>query len=113
MLDALTRIELQEVLIDLWRRKRTTALLVTHDVDEAIFLSDRVVGMTDGPGASVGFDLAIELPHPRDRSLLHGDERFEAYRREVMDFLQTGAHERRRLARGERTRVRGAALGSF
>ncbi|MEK0447517.1 MAG: hypothetical protein RLZZ399_2838 [Verrucomicrobiota bacterium] len=103
MLDALTRIELQEVLIDLWRRKRTTALLVTHDVDEAIFLSDRVVGMTDGPGASVGFDLAIEIPHPRDRSLLHGNRQFEAYRREVMHFLETGAHERRRLSRGERT----------
>lgn len=103
MLDALTRIELQEVLIDLWRRKRTTALLVTHDVDEAIFLSDRVVGMTDGPGASVGMDLAIDIPHPRDRSLLHGNTLFEGYRREVMHFLETGAHERRRLAHGERT----------
>jgi ABC-type nitrate/sulfonate/bicarbonate transport system ATPase subunit len=103
MLDALTRIELQEVLIDLWRRKRTTALLVTHDVDEAIFLSDRVVGMTDGPGASVGMDLAIEIPHPRDRSLLHGNQQFESYRREVMHFLETGAHQRRRLSRGSRT----------
>jgi nitrate ABC transporter ATP-binding subunit len=103
MLDALTRIELQEVLIDLWRRKRTTALLVTHDVDEAIFLSDRVVGMTDGPGASVGMDLAIEIPHPRDRSLLHGNQQFESYRLEVMHFLETGAHQRRRLSRGSRT----------
>lgn len=103
MLDALTRIELQEVLIDLWRRKRTTALLVTHDVDEAIFLSDRVVGMTDGPGASVGMDLAIEIPHPRERSLLHGNQQFEGYRREVMHFLETGAHQRRRLPPGART----------
>ncbi|MEY2598311.1 MAG: hypothetical protein RLZZ142_570 [Verrucomicrobiota bacterium] len=113
MLDALTRIELQEVLIDLWRRKRTTALLVTHDVDEAIFLSDRVVGMTDGPGASVGFDMAIEIPHPRDRSLFHGNPLFEAYRREVLRFLETGAHERRRLQRGERTVRQSVAAESF
>ena len=53
MLDSLTRYELQEVLLELWRRNRITTLMVTHDVDEAIFLSDRVVMMTDGPEAEV------------------------------------------------------------
>jgi ABC-type nitrate/sulfonate/bicarbonate transport system ATPase subunit len=54
MLDALTRYELQQVLIELWRTERITALMVTHDVDEALFLSDRVVCMTDGPAATIG-----------------------------------------------------------
>ena len=49
MLDSLTRYELQEVLISLWRREKITAMMVTHDVDEALFLSDRIICMTDGP----------------------------------------------------------------
>lgn len=105
MLDSLTRIELQQVLIDLWKRERLTALLVTHDVDEAIFLADRVVGMTDGPGAAVGMDLEIPFPHPRSRDLLLGDPDFERYRREVLTFLETGAHQRRTLTKGAVTRL--------
>jgi nitrate/nitrite transport system ATP-binding protein len=105
MLDALTRIELQQVLVDLWKRERITALLVTHDVDEAIFLADRVVGMTDGPGASVGMDLAIPFPHPRNRELLLGDPDFDRHRREVLSFLETGAHQRRKLAKGAVSRL--------
>lgn len=105
MLDSLTRIELQQVLIDLWKRERLTALLVTHDVDEAIFLADRVVGMTDGPGAAVGMDLEIPFPHPRSRDLLLGDPDFDRYRREVLTFLDTGAHQRRKLTKGAVTRL--------
>lgn len=105
MLDSLTRIELQQVLIDLWKRERLTALLVTHDVDEAIFLADRVVGMTDGPGAAVGMDLEIPFPHPRSRDLLLGDPDFDRYRREVLTFLETGAHQRRKLTKGAVTRL--------
>jgi nitrate ABC transporter ATP-binding subunit len=109
MLDSLTRIELQQVLIDLWKRERLTALLVTHDVDEAIFLADRVVGMTDGPGAAVGMDLEISFPHPRNRELLLGDPVFDRYRKEVLTFLETGAHQRRKLPKGAVNRL--PALG--
>ena len=68
MLDSLTRFELQEVLLDLWAQDRKTALMVTHDVDEALFLSDRVVMMTNGPAARVGDILDVPFPRPRDRA---------------------------------------------
>src|SRR3989449_542729 len=67
MLDTLTRFELQQVLIELWRKNKITALMVTHDVDEALFLSDRIVCMTDGPEAEVGEVLEIHFPRPRER----------------------------------------------
>src|SRR5204862_4176975 len=67
MLDSLTRYELQQVLIELWRKNKITALMVTHDVDEALFLSDRIVCMTDGPEAEVGNILEVHFPRPRER----------------------------------------------
>ena len=67
MLDSLTRYELQQVLIELWRKNKITALMVTHDVDEALFLSDRIVCMTDGPEAEVGDILEVHFPRPRER----------------------------------------------
>src|SRR5260370_37334191 len=67
MLDSLTRYELQQVLIQLWRKNRITAFMVTHDVDEALFLADRVVCMTDGPEAEIGEILEVPFPRPRDR----------------------------------------------
>src|SRR5216110_2809648 len=67
MLDSLTRMELQQVLIELWRRDKKTALMVTHDVDEALFLSDRIVMMTNGPEAEVGAILEVNFPRPRER----------------------------------------------
>ena len=70
MLDSITRIELQEVLIQLWREDRKTALMVTHDVDEALFLSDRIVMMTNGPAARVGDILSVPFVRPRLRRRL-------------------------------------------
>src|SRR2546422_936937 len=67
MLDSLTRYELQQVLIKLWRKNKITALMVTHDVDEALFLSDRIVCMTDGLAAEVGDILRVDFPRPRER----------------------------------------------
>jgi ABC-type nitrate/sulfonate/bicarbonate transport system ATPase subunit len=67
MLDTLTRYELQQVLIELWRKNKITALMVTHDVDEALFLSDRIVCMTDGPEAEVGDILHVPFPSRRER----------------------------------------------
>ncbi len=67
MLDALTRWELQEVLMEIWQRTRVTAICVTHDVDEAILLADRVVMMTNGPHARIGKVMKVDLPRPRTR----------------------------------------------
>src|SRR5262249_2203601 len=68
MLDSLTRLELQQVLLELWRRDKKTALMVTHDVDEALFLSDRIAMMTNGPAAHVGDVLDVPFTRPRDRT---------------------------------------------
>ena len=70
MLDALTRWELQEVLMEVWAKNRVTAIMVTHDVDEAILLADRVVMMTNGPRARIGkvMDVPLERPRTRERN---------------------------------------------
>src|SRR6266540_3957349 len=70
MLDSLTRYELQAVLLQLWRKERITAMMVTHDVDEALYLSDRVVCMTDGPEATIGEILTVPFTRPRDRKVV-------------------------------------------
>lgn len=70
MLDSLTRLELQDLLLEVWERSKITTLMVTHDVDEAIFLSDRVAMMTNGPGARVGGVLEIDFERPRCRDAL-------------------------------------------
>src|SRR5436190_13055744 len=76
MLDSLTRMELQQALIDLWRKDKKTALMVTHDVDEALFLADRIVMMTNGPAAEVGDILEVPFPRPRDRRALLEDSAY-------------------------------------
>ena len=94
MLDKLTKIELQDVLLTLRERTGTTALMVTHDVDEAIYLSDRVVMMSDGPSASVSEILAIEFEHPRERSAIMADPAWHEYRAHMLSFLEERAHHR-------------------
>ena len=94
MLDALTRMELHGVLLDLWRRFRITTLMVTHDVDEAIFLSDRVVMMTDGPEAEVGDMLRIPFDRPRDRRSVMADPRYYDLRHLLIGFLNDRSHIR-------------------
>ncbi len=94
MLDALTKMELQEVLLELWRRNKLTTLMVTHDVDEAIFLSDRVVMMTDGPEAEVGDILAIPFERPRDRAAVLADPRYQEIRNHLLTFLNERSHIR-------------------
>ena len=93
MLDSLTRVELQQVLIDLWRRDQKTALMVTHDVDEAIFLADRVVMMTNGPAAEVGDILEIKFPRPRNRKDLLNDPEYYRLREHLIGFLEEFAHK--------------------
>ena len=95
MLDALTRWELQEVLMEIWQRTRVTAICVTHDVDEAILLADRVVMMTNGPHARIGKVMKVDLPRPRTRKALLEHPSYYAYREELMTFLEE--HERKKV----------------
>jgi nitrate/nitrite transport system ATP-binding protein len=88
MLDSLTRWELQEVLMEVWARSRITAVLVTHDVDEAILLADRVVMMTNGPRAKVGRILEVPLPRPRTRRALLAHPRYYELRESLITFLE-------------------------
>lgn len=98
MLDALTRLELQQVLLDVWGRNQLTALMVTHDVDEALFLSDRVVMMTNGPAAGVGDILDVPFPRPRNRAALLEDAEYYRCREYLITFLEERAHRKRILA---------------
>ncbi len=94
MLDALTRYELQQVLLSLWRKERITALMVTHDVDESLFLSDRVVCMTDGPEATIGDIVPVNFPRPRERKAIMEHADYAPLRSRLINFLEVGAHER-------------------
>jgi nitrate ABC transporter ATP-binding subunit len=94
MLDTLTRYELQQVLIELWRKNRITALMVTHDVDEALFLSDRIVCMTDGPEAEVGDILEVHFPRPRQRKGVLEHPEYYELRAHLIEFLELQAHRR-------------------
>lgn len=90
MLDSLTRWELQEVLMEVWARTKVTAVCVTHDVDEALLLADRVVMMTNGPNAKIGHVLTVDIPHPRTRQALLEHPRYYDYREELLNFLEGG-----------------------
>ncbi len=92
MLDSLTRWELQEVLMEVWSRTKVTAICVTHDVDEAILLADRVVMMTNGPQATIGKITEVDLPRPRTRKALLEHPDYYNYRQEVLDFLEEYEH---------------------
>ncbi len=98
MLDSLTRCELQEVLLDLWQRDQKTALMVTHDVDEALFLSDRIVMMTNGPAATVGEILQVRFPRPRSRQQLLEDPEYYRLREQLIGFLEERSHLRPAVA---------------
>src|SRR5262245_59796275 len=76
MLDSLTRFELQQVLVNLWNRNHKTALMVTHDVDEALFLADRIVMMTNGPAAKLGAIMEVNFKRPRDRKAVMEDPEY-------------------------------------
>src|SRR6185436_14079191 len=88
-----TRYELQQVLIDLWRKDQKTALMVTHDVDEALFLSDRIVMMTNGPAAEVGAILEVKFPRPRNRKEVMEHPDYYAMREHLINFLEVHAHK--------------------
>tara|TARA_B100000809_G_scaffold32497_2_gene28392 strand:+ start:4666 stop:5472 length:807 start_codon:yes stop_codon:yes gene_type:complete len=88
MLDSLTRGELQDVLIEIWNKEKITAVMITHDVDESIFLSDRVVMMTSGPSAKIGDILPIAFERPRSRKSVLAHDDYYTYRKHLIDFLE-------------------------
>jgi nitrate ABC transporter ATP-binding subunit len=95
MLDSLTRLELQDVLLQVLSTHRTTTLMVTHDVDEAVMLSDRIVMMTNGPAATIGDIVSIPFARPRCRELVMETPDYLSYRDEVIGFLE---HPAKRVA---------------
>ncbi|MFN4121461.1 ABC transporter ATP-binding protein [Acidovorax sp.] len=88
-LDALTRAKLQDELLEIVARTQSTVVMVTHDVDEAVLLSDKIVMMTNGPAATIGEVLSVDLPRPRKRVELAEDPQYVHYRKAVIDFLYT------------------------
>ena len=98
MLDSLTRFELQQVLVELWSRNQITALMVTHDVDEALFLADRVVMMTNGPAARVGDILEVDFERPRSRQAVMEHPEYYRLREHLIGFLAAEDLRRERAA---------------
>ena len=88
-LDALTRAKLQDELLEIVAKTEATVVMVTHDVDEAVLLSDKIVMMTNGPAATIGEVLAVDLPRPRHRVALAEDPGYHRLRKAVIDFLYT------------------------
>jgi nitrate/nitrite transport system ATP-binding protein len=86
-LDALTRAHLQDSVMEIQADLNNTVVMITHDVDEAVLLSDKIVMMTNGPAATVGEVLHIDLERPRDRLVLASDSKYNQYRSEVLKFL--------------------------
>ncbi|NJN03087.1 MAG: ATP-binding cassette domain-containing protein [Leptolyngbyaceae cyanobacterium SL_1_1] len=86
-LDAITKEELQEELLNIWRNHQTTVLMITHDIDEALFLADRIVMMTNGPAARIGEIVQVPFSRPRNRSRMIEDPRYYELRNFALDFL--------------------------
>jgi nitrate ABC transporter ATP-binding subunit len=86
-LDAITKEELQEELLKIWSEYKITVLMITHDIDEALFLADRVVMMTNGPAAQIGEIVDVPFARPRDRTQLMEDPRYYTLRNHALDFL--------------------------
>jgi len=86
-LDAITKAELQEELLKIWNTQKCTVLMITHDIDEALFLADRLVMMTNGPAAGIGEVMAIDFPRPRNREDIMEDPLYYELRNRALDFL--------------------------
>jgi nitrate ABC transporter ATP-binding subunit len=97
-LDSLTRFELQDLLLRVWEKSGKTVVMVTHDIDEALYLADRLILMTDGPEATVGDILTVPFARPRVRSSVLAHPEYQACRRQVIDFLDHHAHQSRASA---------------
>jgi nitrate/nitrite transport system ATP-binding protein len=87
-LDALTRGKLQQQVLEIWEGQRQAVMMITHDVDEAIYMSDRIVLMTNGPAATIGEILTVPFPHPRDRHQFRDAPEYYELRNHALDFLE-------------------------
>jgi nitrate ABC transporter ATP-binding subunit len=95
MLDSLTRFDLQDTLLKVWEEDRRVVVMVTHDVDEALYVADRLILMTDGPEARVGEILTVPFPRPRRRANVLQHPEYHRCRAGVIDFLDYHAHQSR------------------
>jgi len=86
-LDAITKEELQDELLKIWRNQKITVLMITHDIDEALYLSDRIVLMTNGPSAKIGELLTLPFSRPRERAKLQDDPQYYSMRNYILEFL--------------------------
>jgi len=93
-LDALTRSTLQDEISRIWQENKKTVVLITNDPDEGIYLADRIIPLSAGPGATLGPSIEIDLPRPRDRKALNHEPRFKEIRRQVIEFLLNSKGER-------------------
>jgi nitrate/nitrite transport system ATP-binding protein len=109
-LDALTRAHLQDSLMDIQAQLNNTVIMITHDVDEAVLLSDRIVMMTNGPAATIGEILQIALPRPRNRIALADCATYNHYRHQVLSFLYEKQRKVEVLAKAEPVKVTADAL---
>jgi nitrate ABC transporter ATP-binding subunit len=97
-LDSMTRFELQDTLLQVWELERKVVVMVTHDIDEALYLADRLILMTDGPAATVGEILSVPFPRPRDRTAVLEHPGYLSCRHHVLDFLEHHAVQSRSAA---------------
>ena len=86
-LDVMTREELQEELLAIWRKHKVTALMITHEIDEALFLADRIVMMSNGPAANVAEIIEVPFARPRNRQAIADDPRYYSLRNYILEFL--------------------------
>ena len=86
-LDALTRGNLQEEILKIWSANKRTALLITNDVDEGIFMADRIIPLNPGPNATLGPEYVIDVERPRDKKALNTDPQFKKVRTDVLNYL--------------------------
>jgi nitrate/nitrite transport system ATP-binding protein len=110
-LDALTRATLQDEVERIWERDQKTVVMITNDVDEGILLADRIVPLGAGPGATLGPEVEVDLPRPRDRKALNHHPRFKEIRRQVIEYLLgPGGRERKNSTRITATETAGKPL---
>lgn len=93
-LDALTRATLQDEISRIWQADQKTVVLITNDPDEGIYLADRIIPLTAGPGATLGPSFKVEIPRPRDRKAINHDDRFKQIRRDVVAFMLNSKRDR-------------------
>jgi nitrate/nitrite transport system ATP-binding protein len=93
-LDALTRATLQDEISRIWQENKKTVVLITNDPDEGIYLADRIIPLSAGPGATLGPSIAVDLPRPRNRKALNHEPRFKEIRRQVIEYLLNSKGER-------------------